>query len=171
MKNKLSKLAALIAISAFLSACTIQISTGGSDKKDANKDPEMTASGANMPDVSKPQGLTQSVGRIFDIRINDTLDVNGIAATNKAEFTPESKEIYVSTYISNATKDEEIKVMLRQVEQSIETPYITNTSPASGDIATNFIFTSPETTWPAGTYEAIVVLNDGTEAKATFSVK
>lgn len=172
MEKKIPKLVFGITIVTLLGACTIQISTGNPpETKTGTGVKTETTSGATLPDVSKPQGIPTSIGRVFDIRINDILDTNGIVATNKTEFTQDAKEIYVSAYISNATKDEEIKVMLRQVEQSIETPYIINKSPASGDLASNFIFTSPETTWPVGTYEAIVSLNDGTEAKSTFSVK
>ncbi len=112
--------------------------------------------------------------RIKDIVVNTEADDDGYALEHTDVIASESARIYVTAYIADATRGEELQTTLTCHDEEGELNTIgplSNAIKQDGNISKGFYFESDTEYWPLGPCNIIVNLDDQESREVTFTIE
>ncbi len=123
------------------------------------------------PGTTAEQPAEAKETSIFDVRISDKANENGVVDTTVQTYKPETNEILVSAYVEAAKKDMTVSALLTYVATGDTVGPAENQMSEDGDVISNFSFTKPTKGWPTGDYKVTIKTSTGLSKDVSFSVK
>lgn len=147
-----------------------QLVKEGSDWKILNLRLNPTGAGTTS-EAPTPTTEESSEATIEKVLINDEKSSEGVVDTNKNNFSSDTPEIFVASYINGVEVGSKVSAELIYLDTGDKVGPATNDIEEGGDIISSFSFTKPTKGWPEGDYTIRVYLSTGESKTVNFSVK